>query len=523
MKQTTKTLVSLGGFIALALGLATAAAWVGRDEERKAEAKDKSARLFEVDKAKVRELDLQKAGVLVAHLKRESATAPWKVTAPVQTEAEDSAAAAIVDKLESLKQKTELEGVDLKSVGLGDEAKTRLSITLVEEGGKAQTLLVGEDQPFDQTLYVKKPGEKVVRLVPIADKAPFDKELFDLRDKRVAHLDDAAQIKKVEVTPGARPAGKPAKGAPVEPAALAYTLEHEGAEWKLLAPEAGAADSSTAEKVVNVVKGLRATKVAAESVAEGGLALFGLDVPKLTLTLTVLPPGGKETFQRKVMIGQPSRDASGSLQVKTYARRDDSAAVFEVDQAILKDLEKSRFDLQDKTVVKFDRESVHKLEFKGGGAGFQDLTVARKKDAPADGGTSEESFEVIAPKQGLAKKWKLSGNLFSLAGMKAAAFGEATPTDPKARARLGLDQARTVTLLGDGEKVLARLWLGAEIPAGGPEGKKRRYVVVEGGPRVLEVETTSLDDLPKTVDDALEPPPSPPPAPVMVLPDAGAR
>lgn len=143
MKQTTKTLVSLGGFIALALGLATAAAWVGRDEERKAEAKDKSARLFEVDKAKVRELDLQKAGVLVAHLKRESATAPWKVTAPVQTEAEDSAAAAIVDKLESLKQKTELEGVDLKSVGLGDEAKTRLSITLVEEGGKAQTLLIG--------------------------------------------------------------------------------------------------------------------------------------------------------------------------------------------------------------------------------------------------------------------------------------------------------------------------------------------------------------------------------------------
>jgi hypothetical protein len=526
MKQTTKTLVSLGGFIVLALVLATAAAWVGRDEEQKTQAKEKSAKLFELDKAKVRELELKKGGVLLAHLKRESATAPWKLTAPVQTEAEDSAAAAIVDKLESLKQKTEVEGLDPKTVGLGDEGKTRFAITVTEEGGKAQTLLVGEDQPFDQTVYVKKPGDKVIRLIPAADKAPFDKELFDLRDKRVAHVDEAAQIKKIEVTPvavpGVKAGSKPAKGAPVEPAALAYAIEHEGADWKLLSPAAGAADSATGEKVINVVKGLRTTKIAAESVPEGGLALFGLDAPKLTVTLTVLPPGGKETFQRKVMIGQPSRDAAGALQVKTYAKRDDSGAVFEVDQAVLKDLEKSLFDLQDKTVVRFDREAVRKLEYKGGGAGYEELTVARKKDAPADGGTAEESFEVVAPKQGLAKKWKLSGNLFSLSGMKAAAFGDAAPTDPKVRAKLGLDQARTVTLLGDGDKVLARLWVGAEIPAGA-DGKKRRHVAVEGAARTFEVETASLDDLPKTVDDALEPPPSPPPAPVMTLPDAGAK
>ena len=82
MKQTTKSLLSLGGFIVLALVLATAAAWVGRDEEKKAEVKEKSAKLFEVDKAKVRELELKRLGVLVAQLKRESAAAPWKITAP---------------------------------------------------------------------------------------------------------------------------------------------------------------------------------------------------------------------------------------------------------------------------------------------------------------------------------------------------------------------------------------------------------------------------------------------------------
>jgi hypothetical protein len=197
MKQTTKTLVSSGVFLAVAVALAFAAAWVGRDEEKKTEEKDKAAKLFALDKAKVREVRLSKAGALVAAFKRDAQASPWKITEPVQTEADDAAVTAIVDKLEGLKQKKEVEGMDPKQAGLGDEAKVRFAVTVTEEGGAASTLLVGEDNPFDQSLYVKKPGEAVLRVVQASDKAPFEKELFDLRDKRVAHVDEAAEIRKV--------------------------------------------------------------------------------------------------------------------------------------------------------------------------------------------------------------------------------------------------------------------------------------------------------------------------------------
>ena len=525
MKQTTKTLASSGVFLLVAVALAFAAAWVGRDEEKKTEQKEKTSKLFELDKAKVREVRLSKAGALVAAFKREAAASPWKITEPVQTEADDAAVTAIVDKLADLKQKSELEGMDPKTVGLADEAKARLLISVTEEGGKPQTLAVGEDNPFDQSIYVKKPGDAVIRVVAGTEKAPFEKELFDLRDKRVAHLDEAAEIRKVEVVPEVVPAAKPAKGAkaPAAPAgAQVYTLEREGASWKLLVPAAGPADGATVDKVVAAVKGLRAIRVAEEKADEAALKSYGLATPKFVVTLTAAPPGSKETFQRKIVIGQPPRgsDKSGAVTAKTFAKRDDSPAIFEVDAAVLKELGKELFDLQDKTVAKFDREAVRRIDY-AFGDGRPAISVARKKDAPPDGGTADEQFEVLAPGKGPAKKWKLSGGLFSLGGMKAAAFGEAPPKDQKGLAKFGLDKpSRTVTLYGDKDAVLARFLFGAET---GPADKLRRFLLLEGGARIVEVDKPLYDELPQKLDDVLEAPPPPPApsAPAISLPDAG--
>jgi hypothetical protein len=50
--------------------------------------------------------------------------------------------------------------------------------------------------------------------------------------------------------------------------------------------------------------------------------------------------------------------------------------------------------------------------------------------------------------------------------------------------------------------VLARVRIGAETKDG-----KRRYVAVDGEERFAEVEKVSVDDLPKTLEDVVEPPP----------------
>lgn len=512
MKQTTKTLVNAAVLVAVAGALGLAAVWVGKDEEKKTAEKEKSAKLFELDKAKLRELKVVKAGQLVAAFKRDAQDKPWRIVEPLLTDADDASVAAMVDKLAELKQKSEIEGLDGKGVGLGDEKTAKLVVTAVEEGGKASVLWIGEENPFDASLYVKRGGEATVRVASAGDKAPFDKPLFDLRDKRVARLDEAAEVKKVEVTPSA---ALPVKGAALLAGAFAYAMEKEGNNWRLLAPAPGGADGATVDRVISAVRGLRATAVAAEKADEAQLKEYGLAFPKVAVALTVAVPGGKDTFVRKVLIGQPP-PAKGQVTAKTFARRDDSPTVFEVDGQIVKDLAKELFDLQDKTVLKLDREAVRAVVYQT--PGQPEVRVLRKKEAPPDGGTAEEAFEVASPKAGAAKKWKLSGNLYALSQLKAAAFGEAPPKDGKALAKLGLDRPRTVTVLGEKDAVLGKLWVGAET---GTE-KKRYFALVEGFGRVLEIEKATIDDLGWRPDDVLEAPP-PPPAPAQPLPDGGAK
>ena len=92
----------------------------------------------------------------------------------------------------------------------------------------------------------------------------------------------------------------------------------------------------------------------------------------------------------------------------------------------------------------------------------------------------------------LAKKWKLSGALSSITGLRAAAFA----AKPDASA---FKDARTVTLIGDADKVLATVRIGAETKDG-----KRRYATSETQSHIAEIEKGTADDLPKSLDDVLE-------------------
>jgi len=100
-----------------------------------------------------------------------------------------------------------------------------------------------------------------------------------------------------------------------------------------------------------------------------------------------------------------------------------------------------------------------------------------------------------------ARYWRSA--LYSITGLRASAF--AAKPDPKA-----FDQARTFTLLGEGDKVLGKVRIGGLNKDG-----TRRYVSSDTQTRVAEVEKGTVDELPKSLDDLLEPPPSP-------TPDAGS-
>jgi hypothetical protein len=484
MKQTTKSLVTTLIVLGVAAAVGGTALWVTRDTEKKTEQKDKSAKLFAgLDKAKVRQVKLVRDGKLVAVVSRTDASAPWKIAEPIATDADSATVGALVDSVDSLKQKSEIGDADPKQYGLD---KPGIVVSVKTDDGKEQAVEFGETNPFDSSVYVRKQGDKTVRIAEGWTKSSFEKQLFDLRDKQVLHVDLDADVRRVEVA-GTSPA---------------YTLEKDSGSWKLVAPQKEAADPSTAEAVASLVKSLRASAIAAENADAAALKQYGLAPAKITAQVTVATEGGKDTFRRTLLLGQPAPQ-KGSVAAKTYAKRDNSPIVFEVDQQVLKDLQKSVFDLQDKALVHVNREDVRKIVFEQPGSAK--IVVARKKEQPKDGGVADETFAVVEPKAGPAKKWKVSNTLYSLTGLRATAF--AAKSDPKA-----LVGARTVTLLGDGDKVLARVRIGAETKDG-----KHRYASSESLSHVAEVDKATVDDFPKTVDDVLE---APPPAPSTA--DAGA-
>lgn len=473
MKQTTKTLLGLLVLLVVAGGVGGVALWTGKDEQKKAEAKEKSEKLFDFDKAHAKELRLSRDGQVVAHLTK--GEKGWKLDAPVQADGDDTAVDSLLSSLSGLKQKKELEGEkDLKTYGL---ERPKLEAAVKLEDGKEQGLQIGLDNGFDNTLYAKKLGDDTVRVIDSWAKSSLEKSAFDLRDKRVAHLDDAAEVKRIEVTGGKAP----------------YTLEKDGTAWKV---NGAAGDAATASQVASSLKNLRASAVAAESPAS--LKEYGLDKPKATAKLTVAPnKDSKDTYARTVLVGQAK---SGAVTLKTYAKSDDSPVVYEVDKQILTDLMKEPFDLQNKELVHLDREAVRKAVFE---TPSTKVEVTRVKNAPPDGGVADEVFSVVAPQQGPAKKWKISSALYAIGSLRASSFDGPVPA-AKDLAKYGLDKPKTATLLGEGDKVLARVRIGAE-----KDGK--RYALADGFDKLVRVEKATVDDWPWTAADAIE---APPPAPV---------
>jgi uncharacterized protein DUF4340 len=466
MKPTTKTLLGLLVLLLVAGAIGGAALWTGKDEQKKAEAKEKSEKLFDFDKARVKELRLSKDGQLVARL--EKGDKGWKLVQPVQADGDDTAVDSLLGTLTAVKQKKDLAGEkDLKAYGL-DQPKLEIAVKL--EDGKDQGLQIGIENSFDSTLYVKKLGDGTVRVIDAYQKSSFEKTPFDLREKKVAHLDDSAEVRRVEVAGVKSP----------------YTLEKDGAAWKL---NGAAADNAAADRVASALKSLRATAIAAEAVKS--LKEFGLEKPRATIRLSV--GAGKDTYTRTVLLGQAK---SGAVTQKIYAKRDDSPVVYEVDKQILTDVEKQPFDLQNKDLVHVDREAIRKAVFETPSGKVE---VTRVKNAPPDGGIADEVFTVVTPQQGPAKKWKISSALYSIASLRAAAFDGPVPAQ-KDLGKYGLDKPRIVTLLGEGDKVLVRVRIGAE-----KDGK--RYALADGLEKLVRVEKGTVDDWPWTVSDALEPPP----------------
>ncbi len=243
----------------------------------------------------------------------------------------------------------------------------------------------------------------------------------------------------------------------------------DGGTWKLIEPVATAADESELSAVANTLAGADIVRVIDENPAS--LNDYGLSNPRVEIDFKA--EGDKD--YRKLFLGEKTPTGSD-----LFARKDDEKKVFLIASYQETTLNKTPFDLRDKSILKVDRDKIDSVDLT---AGAQSVTLAKdgsdwklKKpiDVRADYGTVEG----------------LIGRL-QTAKMKSIVADTASPADLK---KYGLDKPQATVDLHAGSAT-------ATLVIGGKADESSVYARDASKPMVVTVESSLLDDIKKAPDD----------------------
>jgi len=250
------------------------------------------------------------------------------------------------------------------------------------------------------------------------------------------------------------------------------TVKKEGDRWVLVEPIRAKGDQGVINFLVSTL-----TRASIERSLSPGPKLdeFGLAPPVLQVKVK-LKDG---TSPPPLLLG--TRNPSGRL---LYAKREDRPDILLLSESLEKDLDKTAYDLRDKTLLAFDRDKVEKLEVSGPAGEF--TLVRRGKE-----------WQLLKPLQGKADERQVDRLLWSLKDARVKAFvaGDTQGLNP-----YGLDRPSLTVRLWEQDQKTPKVLLLAKA-VGTPEVF---YAKASPGEGIVMVEARLFDDLntnPSTLQD----------------------
>jgi hypothetical protein len=490
MNQTRKVLLQLAAMVAVA-GIIGGYAWFGifKAEEAKKKKDDHDLRLFTPQKLDEKQSDGGSPPADWTHLVVTTTGLPvtlervgqdWFVTSPVRARADKLVVDGILSQLQTAKFKQALDetpdAASLRTYELEPPHFVVAATAQVNGETRSVTITGGAENRFDGTVYVRRDTDPTVYTAEGGVRFMLAKSEYDLRDKAVLALDEAA-IRTLEV----------------KSVNNRFTLEREGAskQWNLTAPEKEPADAPTIASMITGAAGEKAQAFFPDT--EQMRRELGLEAPLIDVRAELTDGGtvrlrGAKTWRDG---GVGSHGEPGEILV--VLREDAEGATLARVEAGVTQFDRNPADLHDRTVVRFRRELVTKIVFHDPAAG-PDVVVQR------DGvDASAESWRVVAPRAGKAKVFKVTGALWTLGAFKALSPGEEHPRD---WGKYGLDaQAKSIALFGEDGKELARLTIGKQV-IGTPSG----YWVRGTRDQVLQSDGSRFGEVALTLSDVLDEP-----------------
>jgi hypothetical protein len=249
----------------------------------------------------------------------------------------------------------------------------------------------------------------------------------------------------------------------------ATTLKKSASAWQITAPLAVKADEGEASGITSSLASADIVRVVDENPAS--LNDYGLSNPKAELDFKA--SGDKTTH--KLFIGDAT-PAGGNV----FAKRDAEKRVFTIAGFQEKTLNRTTFDLRDKTLLAFERDKVDAVAVDADGK-----TLAIAKDSG--------DWKITKPVQTRADFGSVEGLVSKLqsAQMKSIVSADPTPADLK---EWGFDKPQATVNLSVGS---AR----ATLVFAGKTKDGTVYARDASKPAVVTVEAALLDDVRKGADD----------------------
>ena len=419
----------------------------GGEERRQAEQQAKKIFLFEDDQ--IQGLTLTHSGEEIVLAKAEDGE--WAITAPIETEADKGAVDALVRNLKHAETDRIVADstADLGGFGLGEP---EVKVSLLLEEASTEVLCIGDKSPTGSYVFANMDGSREVFTASSSLLSDVQKELFDLRDKRVLGF-EKDEVEKIEL----KQRGKPL-----------FVLSRTGSEWLMEQPRELQGDRSAVNEILNKLKDGKTQAFVTEKAAS--VKPYGLDEPDIEVTLWL----GKDKAKKQLKIG----DAKSADRY--YAQDEARDPIFTVDSTFVAALRKDLFALRDKKIVQFSRSRVNKIELV-----YADSAIVCQKD-------TSDNWRVTAPIVRKAKKWKVSGILSDIETLRAEAF-----VAQKARdlSRYGLDAPRITAKLWDDRDIQTQVFLGkakGDLVYAKVSGKEAVYLVKD---RIVEKLSPKVADL----------------------------
>ncbi len=274
-----KTTWVLAGILVL-LGVGVYIFEIQGGKKRQA-AKEKEEKILVFEKDQVESILLKSAnGKFVA---KRSGADQWTLEEPLKVPADKFAWNGFVDTLYDLKFSRVIaeKADDLVPYGLKDPARV---VELTMKGGDKKVFHIGEDNPIGDSTFVSKGDSKVV-LAPRHSITAFDKELKDLREKKLFTF-DAQKTQEVEL----QEKGKK------------LVLKKDGAKWLIVTnAKKEEADSTKVTELLNTLNFLEVKTFVEEEPKD--VSKYELKSPKIRVKVR-----DEKTTQLETWFGKKEAD-----------------------------------------------------------------------------------------------------------------------------------------------------------------------------------------------------------------------